>query len=224
MKGLKRKIRDHKVLRYLLILSNWLSQGIHNSDRTEKMYRILFTIIFWFLFFSLFRNRTEWSDSFLLSICFLIAHTLNWILNGNIHLLLVHRLMIKKVSKEAAFSYIDGLEERVKGKDWVQYTVIFGSIARASFHGSSDLDVSIVRKPGLRNAFCSLAFTIKEKKLADFNSIPLELYISDSPENSIRRFGAEDTPLVISDPEDILGRYYKKQISINEARLINGIR
>ena len=118
---------------------------------------------------------------------------------------------------------MDNLEEKLKGKDWILYVASFGSICNGNLKDSSDVDISIVRKSGFRNALKSIWFSVQEKKYADFNKIPLELYISDSPENSMNRFKVEPNPVVVFDPEHTIDKYYTEKLSIDEAKKLNGV-
>jgi len=223
MKGFKKQIRDNRYLNWLLLLSNWLFQGIRNADRTEKVYKILFTLIFWVFVYMLFQIKSGvfvWHN---IIYSFLIAHTLNWVINGNVSILLIHNILLVKLSKRDLFQYMEKLQAKTKNKEWILYAASFGSICRGDLKDSSDIDISIVRKPGLKNAFKSIWFAIKEKKIADFKGIPLEIYISDSPQDSKKRFGAEKNPVVISDPDDTILNYYMEKLNLEQARELNNV-
>ena len=224
MKGIKKKIRDNRYLNWLLLVSNWLFQGIPNADKTEKTYKILFTIVFWFLIFWNFSSIANPSIVKGLIISFLIAHTLNWVVNGNISIILIHRLLLVKLSKQDLFLYMEKLHEKTKKENWILYAASFGSICRGGLKDTSDIDISIVRKPGFKNALKSIWFALKEKKIADFKGIPLEIYISDTPQDSIKRFGAEKNPVIIYDSEDIIQKHYSSVLSIESAKTLNNIK
>jgi len=223
MRGIKKKIRDNKYLSWILIVTNWFLQSIINADRTEKIYKISFTLVFWIVFYSILSQFFAYSNLKLSVISFVIAHTLNWIVNGNFYNLIIHRLLLDQIAKKDLFNYMDNLEEKLKDKDWILYAASFGSICNGNLKDSSDVDISIVRKPGFQNALKAIWFSVKEKKYADFNKIPLELYISDSPENSKNRFKAEPNPVVVFDPEHTIDKYYTEKLSINEAKKLNGV-
>jgi predicted nucleotidyltransferase len=223
VKHVKERIRQNRYLRITLVLSNWLFQGILRADRTEKLYRILFTLILSAGFFLVFRfvynSGMLWSVLF----GFLTGHTVNWILNGNFHAILIHRMLLSKVSGKNLFLYLHGLKERLNGKGFILYSASFGSICRGDLKESSDLDLSIVRKPGFKNSLNALWFILKEKKIADGKGIPLELFLSDTPENSIRRFKEESNPVVLYDPDKTLEQYYRETLTIEEAMKLNGV-
>jgi len=223
MRGIKKQIRDNKYLSWVLIITNWFFQSIVNADKTEKIFKIVFTLFFWLLFYIILSFFFSLSIGLLLVISFVIAHTLNWIVNGNFYNLIIHRLLLAKLIKKDLFNYLDNLESKLKGNDWVLYAASFGSICNGNLKDSSDVDISIVRKRGFKNAISAILFSIREKKYADFNKIPLELYISDSPKNSKNRFKAEQNPVVVFDPEHVIDKYYTEKLSINEAKKLNGV-
>lgn len=221
MKGIKNKIRERWYLRWILLFSNWVFQGILRADKTEQIYKIGFTLFFSFFFYFIFDSYLDSQFDLLLS--FISGHSLNWIVNGNFYVIFIHRLLIVKLSKKDLFDYLGLLRNKLENVDWVLYSASFGSICGGKLKDSSDLDVSIVRKPGLKNAIKSIWFALREKKIADFKRIPLEIYISDTPENSINRFKAETCPVILYDKGDVLKNYYDKTMNLEEAREINKV-
>ncbi len=223
MKGIKKKIRDNKYLNWILILTNWFFQSIINADRTEKIYKISFSIIFMILTYVILNQLVSYPAINLILISFVIAHTLNWIVNGNFYNLIIHRLLLDQISKVDLFNYLISLENKLKDKDWIVYAASFGSICNGNLKDSSDVDISIVRKPGLKNAISAIVFSVLEKKYADLNKIPLELYISDTPENSMKRFTVEKNPVVVYDKENTIDKYYDEKLTIVDAKKLNGV-
>lgn len=221
MRGIKKRIRDNRYFNWILIVSNWCFQGILHADRTEKSYKFLFTIIFWIIIFCLIWDSANGSFFKTLLLSFFIAHSLNWIVNGNFYSLIVHRLLLVKQTKKKMFWYIDSFQQKIVSQEWVLYAAAFGSICKGTLKDSSDLDISIVRKPGFKNALLSILFLVLERKGADFKGIPLEIYISDTPDNSIKKFGGERNPVVIYDPQNIIDLYYYEKLSISDAWVIN---
>ena len=223
MRGIKKKIRDNRYLNWILIITNWFFQSIVNADRTEKIYKISFTVVLTVITYSTLNQFLIFSNVKLAITSFIIAHTLNWVVNGNFYNLIIHRLLLAQISKEDLFNYLLKLEEKLKDKDWIVYAASFGSICNGNLKDSSDVDISIVRKPGLKNAILAIVFSVKEKKYADFNKIPLELYISDTPENSMKRFSVEKNPVIVYDKESAIDLHYDDKLTIEEAKKLNNV-
>lgn len=217
MKGWRNTIRQNKILRWILLFSNWFFQGIWNSDVTEKIYKVLFTAVFTVAFFIFFEL-----DSIVLDFlfAFLIAHTLNWLVNCSVSGILIHRLLLWKVSKEKTFNYLNSLKRRTENTDVICYCAVFGSIARGELKESSDVDVGFLRKPGFFNAFKGLYFITLERLRTNTTGIPFEGYLIDSIEKMVTRFENEQIPVVLkqSDLIKING------ISLEKAQELNGIK
>jgi predicted nucleotidyltransferase len=194
-------------------------QGILRADKTEKAYKISFSLLLSYLFYAYFNRYLDTMSSVICG--FALGHTVNWCVNGNLSLLFVHILMIKRADPQNIFLYLFYLRnESIKCK-WVKYAGVLGSISRGDLKPSSDVDVSIVRKPGLGNAMKAIVFSIKHKKIADAMGVPMELYISDSVRNSYERYKDENCPVILTEEPGLLDSYYAKVMSLEKAYELN---
>lgn len=223
IKKTKKAIMENPYFSWIQFFSNWLFQGIFHADLTEKTYKILFTpLIGLLIFFGLWLSSDiDFLTILLLSL--LIAHTINWLLNCNLFVLLVHRIKWVRIKPENYFNYLYKLQKRIKDKDFVSYCVCMGSICKGGLDESSDIDISIIRKPGFKNAILALVFYVKEKKIADFNGIPLDIFICDTPENNINRAVNQTKPIAIYNPLNKIEELYPSCQTIGEAKLLNRI-
>jgi len=219
MKGWRNTIRQHKVLRWILLFSNWFFQGIWNSDVTEKVYKVSFTAIFTVAIFFLFKIN---SIGLNFIIALLIAHTLNWLVNCSVSGVFIHRLLLWKVTKEKTFNYLDGLKKKIDKTDVICFCAVFGSIARGELKESSDVDVGFLRKPGFYNAFKGLYFITLERLRTNITGIPFEGYLVDSIEKMVTRFENEQTPVVLKQSEliKINGISLEKAQELNDMKII----
>ena len=223
---LKEKILQNKNLVFLQFFTNWLMQGILHADKSERIYKIFFTLcITTIICLVYFFNNDNVS---LVDICisFISAHTLNWAINCNFFVLLIHRTRIKKISKHKLFNHLKFIRKKFsksKNNDWVLYCVSHGGICNGTMNEHSDIDICIIRKPGFINFIRSIFFYVIEKKIADYKGIPLDIFICDSPENCLKRSGYQDNPVVIFDHNNQIDFYYpnKNKISIEESIFLN---
>jgi len=227
MERFKKLILENKFLSWLQFFSNWLMQGIFHADKTERIYKILFTIFFSsiFLIILFLGFNVAFFDSLILG--FLIAHTINWVVNCNLFVLLVHRIKWLKTTKTELFNQLFSIQnrlEKLSNKNWILYCVSHGGICNGTLNSHSDIDVSLIRKPGFRNMISAIIFYVKEKKYADFKGIPLDIFICDTPENCISRSKKQKNPIVLLDHNNKVDIYYpaKLSMSIEEAKVING--
>jgi len=222
MKGWRERIRQISFLRFLLLLSSWFFQGIRNSDNTEKNYKILFSIVLTIIF-SIVLNfgENEWLMKILLS--FICAHTFNWIINGPIAAIFIHRLYIGKAEKRKIFNYLHKLKDRLKNADAISYCGVYGSIARGELKNSSDIDVGFLRKPGVKYAFKGLYFITKERIITNLTGIPFEGYLVDSLDSMIARFNNESSPVILKQPLSVKSNLIISGISLEDALNLNNL-
>jgi predicted nucleotidyltransferase len=218
MIGFKDRIRQNPYTRWILLLSNYVFQGIRHSSRTEYFYKIISTILYSIIFLGCLTIGGVDLSLFTLSCSLVLGHAFNWLLNGNISALLIHVLFLKRLNKEKLFDYLFSFQSRIESETWLLYSAAFGSLTRGDIKDSSDIDVTVVRYPGFMNGVKSLLFVLKEKKIAEFQGIPLEIYIDETPLLSKKRFGAEENPVVLYDPYCVIDDYYSIKQTIEEAR------
>jgi len=226
MEKFKKNILNNKYFTWLQFLSNWLMQGIFHADKTEKMYKILFTVVLWVVMFVVLYFNLNIVFIKSLFYGFFIAHTLNWFVNNNLFVLLVHRMKWLKTTKPELFNQLESIQnrlERIPNKDWILYCVSHGGICKGTLNSHSDIDVSLIRKPGLKNMFRAIIFYVKEKKYADLKGVPLDIFICDTPKNCIDRSNGQKNPIVLLDHLNKVDYYYpdKLKISIEEAKILN---
>jgi len=221
MEGIKVKIRDNAWMRWILLFSNWLFQGIIHADKTEKIYKIAFTVIvslpIYFILSLFIKNH-----ALLLGIIsFIFGHTLNWYINGNLTTILIHRLYIGQTEKENIFDYIIELSIRAVSDSSILAITAFGSMSRGELKPQSDIDLSFIRKPGILSGLKAIFFSVREKRISHKNKIPLESYLCDSFKSVKKRFRADEAPVIIYDPNGEVNKIYKKSLSIEEAKILN---
>jgi len=228
MTSFKDKLLGSHYFSWLQIFTNWLMQGIIHADKSEKVYKISFSIIFWNIFYLMFSLGFDISILNSLLFGFIFAHTLNWFVNCNFFVLFVHRMRWLKTSKAELFNQLYDIQNRLQmmpNNDWILYCVSHGGICKGTLSKHSDIDVSIIRKPGFKNFILAVIFYIKEKKYADFKGVPLDIFICDSPENTIIRSNFQKNPIVLLDHNNIVDNFYKDKLkmSLDEARELNEI-
>ena len=228
MNNFKDKLLASYYFSWLQIFTNWLMQGILHADKSERTYKIFFTLFLSFLIFSIFYYNTEQINIFFILYSFLISHSLNFFLNCNLSVLFIHRMRWFKSNKKDLFKHLLSIKSRlnnIQDKDWILFCVSHGGICNGTLNEYSDIDVSIIRKPGFFNLIKAIIFYVKEKKIADFNMVPLDIFICDSAENTIIRSNFQKNPIVLLDHNNIVDNFYKDKLkmSLDEAQAINEI-
>jgi hypothetical protein len=228
MINFKDKLLGSYYFSWLQIFTNWLMQGILHADKSERNYKIFFTIFFSFLIISVvyFTIGQVHIVYFLYSL--LISHSVNFFLNCNLSVLFIHRIRWFKTNKKNLFKHLLSIQSRldnIQNKEWILFCVSHGGICNGTLNSHSDIDVSIVRKPGFINLIKAIIFYVKEKKIADLNMVPLDIFICDSAENTISRSNFQKNPIVLLDHNNIVDIFYKDKLkmSLDEAHVLNEI-
>ncbi len=222
MKRLKKIIEGNKNLSWIFIFTNWFYQGIPQSDKTEKIYKISFTIFWGGMFSFLFVKANHINNlEFNLILGLISSHTLNWLVNNNLSVIFVHRIKWLKISKKRLFNHLYSIQRRLQNKNWILFAISLGGISRGTMSVHSDIDVNIIRKPGTLNGIYAVLFAAIERKRADFHGVPLDIIISDSFEDCIVKTDGQKNPVIMYDSNEMISKYYKDKMTIKEAQKFN---
>ncbi len=204
------KSKEHSI--YLkgaiLLASGWFFQGLLYMDSTEKWFKIFLDVVM-IIVISFFLVFFIPSLIIAILISFIIAHTMNFLFNGQL-MVIMKNLGKSKMSPElfSSFqSYIDGILK--KNRDSIISAAFIGSIVRNEWSLSSDLDMRVIRKKGFMPAIraCRLAMHLRTRAL--LSRFPLDIYIFDSVD-SMSRLSSLEKPLIIFDTEGSLEKYYQR--------------
>jgi len=177
---------------------HWLFQGMLYMDRTERLFKISIDILISGIILALLMPFVKWQ--FALVVAVLIAHTLNFILNGQIFVVLKHFGDIQNSAEEAAH-YLKELQNRVCIEPSIRFAAAFGSLARGEMKTTSDLDVRLIRHAGHLNGIKGCWFVLKQRTLAFLKRFPLDIYLLDSdiPLNRLRQ---DEAPIILKGAEE----------------------
>lgn len=157
--------------------SHWIFQSLFYMDGTERRFKLglnlALTIVFWLLFRQGLPRLTA------LLPAFLAAHTLNFLLNGHLWGALKHYGYVEN-SYDAFSAYTDGLAKRTKANQSIIFAAVYGSRVRGEWKATSDLDVRLVRRPGVWHGFRACWFCLSERTRALFSQFPLDIYVLDN--------------------------------------------
>lgn len=186
----------------VIILTNWLFQGILYADKTEKVFKILLdfiltTVLCFFLI--------PFSNAYLgLIISLIISHTLLFILNGQLFAL-AKNFGIVYNEPERIIEYAHEIKNRASKSKSIDCVAVYGSLVRGEIKSTSDLDMRIIRKPGIFYGLNACIFGLKERFRALVSRFPLDLYIIDSPKHLLK-MSSNEVPEILYDPNNILNR------------------
>jgi predicted nucleotidyltransferase len=161
-------------------------------DPTERRVKLGLNLILALLFGWLFKRRLPSLPAFGLGL--LTAHSLNFLFNGQIYGVLKHFGGVRH-SWDEFNREVERMRDVVAEEPDILYAAAYGSLARSEWSPTSDLDVRVVRAPGLRSALRTSWFAIRERTRANFKGFPLDLYVLDSYESLLRMSEKEPVEL-----------------------------
>lgn len=187
-------------IRFLVLtFSSWLFQGIFYMDTTEKYFKVLLDFIIFFPLFFTLNNYLTILLSFLIAIT--LSHTINWIFNGQIFVLLKNLRLINTTTSRF-FDYLEDFKKRVENENSIVAAAAFGSLSREKIKKTSDLDIRVIRNPGIINGINACVFVLKERTKSFFKGFPLDIYLLDSSE-MVDKHIKKEKPIIIYDPNII---------------------
>ncbi len=209
MKKKEVQLSDNRLIRRLLqtkpavILSNWIFQGMRYMSNEERIVKLVIDIVL-MLIIMLVSGSISIKT---VMISFIIAHTLNWIANGHIFVLMRYIYPVHKDMKDFE-RVIEVLRKKSGSKECIDSLAIYGSYARKSIHSLSDLDVRVITKTGWANRLCGAIFCLKMRLWALVHAFPLDIY-TYSDLRALDRLRNDEAPVVIKDSNERLLSYYK---------------
>ena len=178
----KRKSVPGGRTKLLNIPRNWLHQGLLYMDRTEFRARVFVEVIGIFLFSLLFSFffRTSVLDWRLVLFSTVVVHTLNWMLNGNWWACILFTFPhLENPGAKATCHYLTRMKGRLEKKRSIVGVMVYGSLSRGKWHNRSDLDVRVLRHPGIFNGIQAIFVMMRERIIAVFTRQPLDVYLAD---------------------------------------------
>jgi len=207
---------------YIVIIKQWIHQGFTYLDKTEMFYRIIWELIPILFSFPILYLTFQVNIYMSVLISFLFGHTLNWIFNFNFWTCLCFTFpSLKNPGNDATIKYLKGVQKRMQKADSIGGCMIYGSVSRAVWHIKSDLDMRILRQPGLINGFRAYLIVFKERIIAVWLKQPLDLFMADSIE-FLDRMRDDEFPVFLKNDDSRLFKRYKSE-TISDFNKINSL-
>ena len=194
-----------KFIRLLILIpSNWVFQGLFFMDWTERVFKISFTLIITVAI--TFIMNYNFSLLYSVIAAFMIAHTVNWTFNGGIFSLL-KKFDLVHTKMTSIQKTIDGIRRTSELEPSIARVLVYGSLARNTATEKSDIDIRIIRNPGVGNGVRSCYIAFRKRCGAFIHSVPLDLYVFDDSK-SLRKMNASEEPIIIYDQKNqpLLGK------------------
>ena len=196
--------RDGSALRTLAIIaSGWSVQGMLIMDRTERLFKVMLecgflTLVSIPLYFYI-SNTT-----LLVILSILTAHTLNFLMNGQL------MVALKNVGRttcdaQETEEFVNKMLRGVAKKKSISFIAIYGSYAMKDFLSGSDLDVRVIRRRGLINGIRACSFTMRIRLLGLRRRFPIDIYLLDNHHSLSTHISPQEveTAVVLYDADNL---------------------
>lgn len=191
-------------LPFVAIASHWVFQSILYMDTTERIFKLLVDVVLTIpiaLFF------WAWMPSALaIMLALVIAHTLNFLFNGQLWGILKHYGYVTHTFAEF-FQYLQGFSDRLTNEQAFSSAVIIGGLSREIWAPNSDLDIRLIRLPGIKNGILASFFTLKERTRALYHKFPIDIYVFDSRKPLFKNCSDESFFTL----QDVIDRFQENQ-------------
>ena len=160
-------IKSSKHSRIILAVKNFMAQGMLYMEAEEVVFRLALT--------SLFAVGLALASSLNFFVCLFVAHFLSYLLNGQFFVLLRYLVVGEHLDKEKinlAVAFLSVLHEKGRFED----VLVSGSGCRGEMSVTSDLDLRMYYRAGLKCYFlCNIAL-LQLRLYANWHSIPVDVY------------------------------------------------
>jgi thymidylate kinase/predicted nucleotidyltransferase len=183
------------VMRYPIsgIFVHWLLQCMLYMDRTELIFKIWFEVSVFLIIFFILNFGLSIIQAFIFAL--LISHTVNFLFNAQLFVVLKHYGLVHHSEKEFS-NYIFEFKKRLSREPSIRYAAIYGSFVRGRWRSSSDLDVRLVRESGWIAGLRACAFLVRERTVALFSGFPLDIYVLDN-NSRLNSLSQMEDPLIL---------------------------
>ena len=194
-------------VKLIVLFRNWVHQGFLYLDRTEMFYRVIWELVPMItIYFLLSLTEIPMWGGVILS--FLIAHTINWMFNDNLWTCIQFTLPnLLNPGNDKTKDYLLKMQKRMEKRYSVSGCMIYGSLSRGVWKDKSDLDVRILRRPGLVYGFLGYLACWTERLIAIYSRQPLDIYMADSTA-FLKKMRDDEFPIFIKADDIRLCRLY----------------
>lgn len=189
------------------LLSNWALQGMLYMNPVEIIYKLFLDVVIAIPVWMLSPIQEEPSRALL---AWIIAHTINWVINCQPIALLWH-LDWGKNNALHFIQYIEELERRIQNRPYLAAAASFGSLSKGKYKDTSDIDIRVVLRSGWLQRLRAANYCFIERVRAAINYFPLDLYAFDLDEMK-NKMNKDEVPVIFADPEALLQNSYAETV------------
>lgn len=195
----RRMMKEGKYRALRNIPVGWVLQILHSTDRTERWIRILTEIAAVLILVGLLCLQ-EWCTSVFAAVAgsMIAVHSVSWLLIGNFWVYMLDSFQrVGNPGIEEVMRFVDTCRDVFLATDSSDAILIYGSMCRSMFHNRSDLDLRVLRRPGVWNGLKAVYSAMYVKAIAFFRLVPVDLQVVDSMAFLYNQMRDDEHPIVV---------------------------
>ena len=188
---------------------NWLHQGMSYMDSGELSVRILLELV-QILFLALLLNWLflDWAPALSLLVSFFVVHTWNWITNNLFWSIMIFTFPgMRNPGAYSTLDYLGKMRHRLSRWQCISGLALYGSLVRGKWHERSDIDIRLLRRPGIFCLFVAAAVTMGERFRAFLTGQPMDMFLADDVD-FLRKMSPDEKPFFLICRDDRLQSLY----------------
>jgi predicted nucleotidyltransferase len=213
-------------IRWWNLPRGWAHQGFFYLDRTQRLGRIIFEIVPTLIIGALISavGKVPLASVGLWVASLGVAHTLNWMFNGNWWAGMLFAFPgLRNPGERATCDYLHKMAKRLENDPAISGVMIFGSACRGQWQDRSDLDVRLLRRPGWRHGAAGVLVLSRERLLALLARQPLDIYLADGIP-FLRKMRRDERPIFLKKDDPRLDEAYPESGATRVIRLREPVR
>lgn len=190
---------------FLTILSAWTFQGMLMLNWRETVIKLAIDVVLTVMFC--------WMGIPLL-LAFLIAHTLNYMFNGQAKAVYNHM----GAGNKSAKSFYRGtvaMKKRIEKAKSIDAGIAYGSLSRGCYKPTSDIDIRIIPAAGEWNFWKACFWAVKERCIAFATGYPLDMYVFTLPVAQ-KLMRSDELPIMVVERNQCAKQAYPERVEWDE--------
>ncbi|MDG1773428.1 MAG: hypothetical protein P8H32_08355 [Oceanicoccus sp.] len=211
-----RKAKPGGLPKLINIPRNWAHQAISYLDRGELYFRIISQVLETALVYYLLAWLLALDSWIIFAIAFVIVHTLNWIFNSTFWAIIIFTFpWLRNPGEKATCDFLNDMAVRLRKSESIVGMAMYGSVTRKVWHDRSDLDMRIVRKPGLKYWLPANLIMLRERIIATMAIQPMDMFLADGVK-FLGLLRADEPPVFMILRDEALSKAYPGFEAIDE--------
>lgn len=190
---------------FMIFISAWILQGMRIMKNKERIVKIIFDLLLWSL---LMVCGVHWLLSFL------IAHTLNFMFNGQFHAMFTH-MGATGCTAHYFLQRTIWFKNKIATKSFINAGIAYGSLSRGCYKKTSDIDLRLIPAVGEWNEWKCALYALWLRAIAFYMHYPLDMYVYN-PEVVVKRMCTDELPIILYERNGYMRRWYANRVEFDD--------